>query len=531
MQEWRETAPVPSFCQRTCFEAETLPGGRQKMLLSDLLLRHAAVRPDQPALIDANSSVSYRELAARARRLAGDLLEAGLTPGARVGILAENCVEFLILLAAASLAGVTLVPINTRLHPSEIAVILDDAQVSLCLVGPEIDLSSIEKASPSTRWQKFHANELGKDGASAPSLPDVDGKNPLLLYFTGGTTGIPKGCMITHQNLFAQTTNFVEAIGLSSADRYGFFMPFFHMAAGGMVAAILVIGATAVLLRRGSSRDLLSAIDRDGITRANLPAVVLRDLRESGYLRALPTLKWLGAGNGSEVELIRLMAERVCADVRGWYGQTEATNITAAPRSTAEALKGFGCIGRPAKTAQVRVVNRNLSEAAVGEVGELWTAGPHVMAGYWRHDEETAAVITDGWLRSGDLVRRDADGSLFIVDRVKEVIKSGGESIYPRELEIVLERHPRIAEAAIVGVHHPRWGETPRAVIVLRPGASLDEDAVIAFCRDELAAFKRPTSVIFADRLPRNVAGKVRKDLVRQMWGDQSPNAKRAAAS
>jgi acyl-CoA synthetase (AMP-forming)/AMP-acid ligase II len=312
----------------------------------------------------------------------------------------------------------------------------------------------------------------------------------------------------------------VEAIGLNGTDRYGLLMPFFHMAAGGMLVALLMLGATGVLLPRRDPAALMASIERERVTRLNLPAATLRDLRDANLLRRLPDVAWLAPGNGSEQDLLQLLAERVTPNVWGWYGQTEATNITTAPRSTQEALRGFGCIGRAALTARIRVVKADGTAARPGEVGELWTAGPHVMAGYWQRPDETAAAMAAGeWLRSGDLVRCDADGTLFIVDRLKEMIKSGGETIYPRELEVVLERHAGIAEAAVIGVAHPRWGESPRALVVRRPGVSLDEAAVTAHCRAHLAPFKRPTSVVFVDALPRNAAGKVRKDLLRRQWG------------
>jgi fatty-acyl-CoA synthase len=167
---------------------------------------------------------------------------------------------------------------------------------------------------------------------------------------------------------------------------------------------------------------------------------------------------------------------------------------------------------------RVRVVDAEGRDVAEGETGELWTAGPHVMAGYWRRGAETAEVMRDGWLRSGDVVRRGPGGSLFLVDRLKEIIKSGGETISPRELELALEKHPCIAEAAVIAVPHPRWGESPGAVVVLKPGASLSEEDVVDHCRSRLAAFKRPRWVAFAPGLPRNVAGKVRKDILRREY-------------
>jgi acyl-CoA synthetase (AMP-forming)/AMP-acid ligase II len=501
------------------------------MLIGSLLLRHAVEQPDKPAVVDGGRVVSFRDLARQAAQAAQILADAGIGQGSRLGLLAENCAEFLVLVGAAALTGASLVPINTRLHSEEIASILADAGVPLCLVGPGVDCDVI--TAPGVELRTFQHGEFAASPGARSGFAAWPARtsDSLMQYYTGGTTGTPKGCLITHGNLLAQASNFQSAIGLSQADRYGLLMPFYHMAAGGMAVAVMALGGTCVLLPRADGAALLHAIERNGVTRTNLPAAVLRDLRDGDHLRPLPGLRWLGTGNGTETALIRLLSEVVCRDVRGWYGQTEATNITTAPRSTEEALTAFGCIGRPAGTARVRVVRQDGSDAGDDEVGELWTAGPHVMAGYWRRPEETGAALQDGWLRSGDLVRRTAHGSLVIVDRLKEVIKSGGESIYPREVEQVLERHPAVAEAAIIGIRHARWSETPLAIVVLRDGRHATADELIRFCRGHLAAFKRPTSVVFTDRLPRNVAGKVRKDVLRQAWGNSSSAAVQACVS
>jgi len=490
------------------------------MALADLLDRYAVETPNKPALIEGDRSLTYGALRTRARALAAALQAEGVVPGARVAVLDENTLAFPVLVGAAAYGGFTLVPVNVRLHLEEIGAILGDAGATLAFVGGNLDWRALAAAAPELRWIELESDSVARmieRGAAAPMRSSPG--DALVQFATGGTTGVPKGCLVTEANIFAQTVNFMDAIGLAAGDRYGLVMPFFHMAAGGMAIALLTLGATGVLLPRRDPEALMTALAHHRVTRANLPAATLRDIRASAAFRRLPDLRWLGAGNGSESDLLRALANTICPDVWGWYGQTEATNITTSPRSTAEALTGFGCIGRPALTARVRVVDERGQDVKPGEVGELWTAGPHVMGGYWRREAETAATMSGAWLRSGDLVRQGSGGSLFIVDRLKETIKSGGETIYPRELELILERHPAIAEAAVIGVRHPRWGESPRALVVLEPGVTLDADAVIAHCRAHLASFKRPTSVLFVGGLPRNIAGKVRKDVLRREWG------------
>ncbi|HEY8047845.1 MAG TPA: AMP-binding protein [Ramlibacter sp.] len=488
-------------------------------MLARILERHAMLAPAKVAIADGDMALMYGDLCREARAIARALRSRGIGAGSRVALLSENRAEFGVLVAAASFGGFTLAPVNVRLHPEEQRELLRDADVSVAFAQDASGAQSVVAAGTTVvafdddEYRRMHETRGGAEPAAAGVRAE-----PLLMYATGGTSGLPKWCCITEGNLFAQADNLADAIGLNADDRYGFFMPFFHMAAGGLLVAALVKGATAFVLPRQDRAQLLHVIERQALTRTNLPFVVLRELAEAGALRALPQLRWLGTGNGTTIELQRELSRAVCPNVWGWYGQTEATNITTSPRSTAEAQLGFGCIGRAAASAQVRIVDAEGRDVGEGEAGELWTAGPHVMAGYWRRDTETAEVMRGGWLRSGDVVRRGPDGSLFIVDRLKEIIKSGGETISPRELEIALEKHPAIAEAAVIAVPHPRWGESPGAVVVLKPGARLSEQEVVDHCRSRLAAFKRPTWVAFAPGLPRNVAGKVRKDILRREY-------------
>lgn len=490
-------------------------------MLADLLDRHAQRWPDKPAFVDGARMLTYAQLRDTARALAAGLHDLGLPEGSHVALLTENRSEFPVLVAAAAYGGFTLAPVNVRLHPQEQRMLLDDCRARLVFVE--------DRASAAQLAAQARLIELGSDDfhllleRGRPAAPqDRPAAAALVMYATGGTSGLPKWCQVSDANLAAQARNFADAIGLCADDRYGLFMPFFHMACGGMVIALMMAGATGVLLPRRDRAALIDTLERACVTRTNLPALVLRELAEAGLLRRLPALQWLGTGNGTPLELQQELARRVCADVWGWYGQTEATNITASPRSTAEAQSGPGCIGQPAFTARVRIVDEQGRDVPDGVIGELWTAGPHVMLGYWQRPEESAAAFCGEWLRSGDLVRRDANGSLYLMDRLKDIIKSGSETICSRELEIVLERHPSIAEAAVIAVPHPRWGESPRAIVVTRPERQLSAAEVVAHCGEHLAGFKRPTSVVFAPSLPRNVAGKVRKDLLRRDYAAPS---------
>ena len=476
------------------------------MLTLDRWIRdRARSTPARVAIDCRGAETTYAELDGRSERLATGFLEAGLVPGDRVATLTGTSPEHVVVFFACAKAGLILMPLNTRLAPPELAYQLADAE-------PAVLLCSDEHAETAAALHPRTAGleELVSDRHKPFSPPaDDDG---LLLVYTSGTTGKPKGALLTHANCFWTNLSFDRVVGVSGEDTVLQVLPQFHVG-GWNVQALLAWwkGATVILEPSFEpARTLALITEKHVTTMMGVPANYLFMSQEPGFASAdLWTLRHAVVGGAPMPEaLLETWHERGVEIVQG-YGLTEAApNVLCLPPEDAARKRGYA--GKPYPHVDVALRDPESGELLEGATaGELVVKGPNVFAGYWRNAEATAAAFADGWLLTGDVAARDEEGYYRIVGRTKDMVISGGENVYPAEIENVLHEHDAVAEAAVVGVPDERWGEACLAFVVLRSAAT--EEELLELCRSRLARYKVPRGVRFVDSLPRNALDKVVK--------------------
>jgi fatty-acyl-CoA synthase len=498
------------------------------MLVGDWLAKRELLTPDKVALIDAATGErrTYREWNARANAAARLLREEhGVQKGDRVAVLALNCPEYLDVLFAAGKLGAILVPLNWRLTVRELEIILRDcAPTVLCHDETHADTARqvAGLVSIPTMPLPTEAGEPAALQGPAPvTTPDLTLEDPFLILYTSGTTGVPKGAILSHRMVTWNCVNTEISWDVWGTDITPTFAPFFH--SGGINVLTLPLvhkGGTVVLLRNSDPGAVLECIERERCTIVfAVPTVFQMMLEHPRFAETdLSSVRFCVTGGSScLIPIIESYFKRGLTFRQG-YGMTEV-GVNCFSLAPEDALRKAGSVGRPVFHSEARIVDENDQDVGVDEVGELILAGPHVCSGYWNRPEATAEALRDGWFHTGDLTRRDAEGYYYIVGRKKDLLISGGENIYPAEIEGLLATHPSIAEAAIIGVPDPKWGEVGRAVVVVRPGTTLTAEEVLAFCDGKLARYKIPKSVVFAPILPRNAMGKVIKAELREQFG------------
>lgn len=469
------------------------------MLLGDLAHRGATLWPSRTAFAWAGRRRTYGELARRVERLSSVFTGAGVRAGSRIALLSLNTPEAIETAFAASRIGACVVPLNTRLAPAEIRFQIEDAAAAYAVVHPLLEPLARESGLLElAHWMIGEEFETRLDTAGGVEAARPGADSPIVQLYTSGTTGRPKGCLLTNRGWVAATVNAVQGLGITGEDRLLATLPLFHVAGYGAVLAHLAMGAPVVFPSGAGPDEAWSLIGEHAVTVAIFPTGTRRALRHPS---ARPVRLVLGMAGTERAETLRALAELGC-DYRGVYGSTEAGNFVTVS-TLAEELDRPGTVGRPLPAFDVAI------EAPPGEPGELLVRGPSVMASYANLPEATAETLRDGLLHTGDLMRRDDDGYLYFVDRAKDMIKTGGENVYSAEVERVLLTHPRVADAAVLGVPDRRWGEAVKALVVVR--APLTAEELDAYCRDRLAGFKRPRWYEFATAIPRNHSGKILK--------------------
>lgn len=480
--------------------------------LPDWLARRAALHPERPALIAPGGLWSFAELHAWASRIAAGLGASGLRPGERVAILAHNQPAYAAAIHAAPRCGVVLVPLNTRLAATELAWQLADSGATLLLHDDaHARLAASLGAVPCVSLAAVAAQRAagGEPGPTASLALDA----PHTIIYTSGTTGRPKGAVLTAGNHWWSATASALNLGLHADDRWLAVLPLFHVGGLAIVLRGAIYGMPVVLHERFDPGAALAAIDHEGVTIASLVAVMLQRMLELRGERPLPPnfrCALLGGGPAPR-PLLETCAARGVPVVQT-YGMTE-TASQAATLAPADALRKLGSAGQPLLPLELRIRAAG-HDAAPGEVGEICVRGPMVTPGYHNNPGASAAALVDGWLHTGDLGYLDAEGFLYVVERRSDLIISGGENIYPAEVEAVLLAHPAVAEAGVVGVPDARWGQVPVAAVVVAAGYAPDEALAAelhAFCRARLATYKCPRRVHFQIALPRTAAGKLRR--------------------
>jgi len=501
------------------------------MSLSRIVEHHADRLPGAPALAFGDEVVSFGELAERARRTAGALAGLGLDGGDVVAALLHNSLEFVEVMLGADYLGAVFMPLNWRLAPPELAYIVGHAGASVLVSEPELQPLTrpvagelkctlvCAGAGTDHRWHGLHELRDAAQPVQAP-VPTQD-HDLLRLMYTSGTTARPKGVMITHGNLDAKCLAHIVELGLARTDRGLIAGPLYHVGALDLTfTTLLYLGCYQRILRKFTSTEVLDAIERDRLSTVWLaPAMVKLVLDDESLIgRDLTSMRVIiDGGEKMPLPLIdRLLASFPGAWFADAYGLTETVSGDTFLNKGKERDK-LGSVGKPVFNVDVRVIRPDGTDAAAGEEGEIVIQGPKVSVGYWRDPEATARAHRDGWFHTGDVGVYDEDGYLYVVDRLKDMILTGGENVASLEVERVLYEHPAVAEAAVVGRPHERWGEVPVAFVVVCGESDLDADQLLTFCGERLAKFKTPKAVTFLAALPRNPSGKVLKRELREL--------------
>jgi fatty-acyl-CoA synthase len=509
--------PAPSLWQM----ASDLDRSR-RLTVPEMVARSARRDPDGPALAFEGERRSFGELEERSDRLAAALAGRGVGPGDRVAMLQYNGIEFVEAFLGIQKLGACAVPVNFRLSHEEVDYVLEDCGAKLAIADPELAPRAGELPTLVV-GPEFEA-ALVAAPAGRPDF-EVQSEDLAFLMYTSGTTGRPKGAMLSHQNLVVNTTNWLYEVGARPDDVWLSGLPLFHIGGLNGVLPFLHLGALAVIEPSGGfdpSQSIARLAEHD-VSMCFFVPTQWQEICSSPEVAKVDSERlrkamW-GASQAPLPTLELLAATFPSVEIVNAFGQTEMSSNTCFLKGE-DAIRKMGSVGHPALGVEVRIIDEEGDDVPVGEIGEIVYRGPTVMQGYHGKPEATAEAFAGGWFHSGDLVCEDEEGFIYVVDRLKDMLISGGENVYPAEVERALIDHPAVAEVAVVGVPHPRWVETPLAVVVAEPGAEVSEEELIALCRERLAGYKKPSAVVFVDELPRNAAGKVLKRQLRDAYAD-----------
>lgn len=540
------TAQLASHLTRALTLAQQQPYLARRQNWVNQLERHAMMQPDAPALRFVGNTMTWADLRRRVAALAGALSGRGVGFGDRVMILMLNRTEFVESVLAANMIGAIAVPLNFRLTPTEIAVLVEDCVAHVMLTEAALApvaigvrniqplLSVIVVAGGSSQDSVFGYEDLLNEAGDVHEPVDIPNDSPALIMYTSGTTGRPKGAVLTHANLTGQAMTALYTSGANINSDVGFVgVPLFHIAGIGNMLTGLLLGLPTVIYPLGAfdPGQLLDVLEAEKVTGiflvpAQWQAVCTEQQARPRDLR-LRVLSW-GAAPAPDALLRQMSATFPETRILAAFGQTEMSPVTCMLLGE-DAIAKRGSVGRVIPTVAARVVDQNMNDVPVGEVGEIVYRAPTLMSCYWNNPEATAEAFAGGWFHSGDLVRMDSDGYVWVVDRKKDMIISGGENIYCAELENVLASHPDIAEVAVIGRADEKWGEVPIAVAAVTNDDLRIED-LGEFLTDRLARYKHPKALEIVDALPRNPAGKVLKTELRLRYG-ACVNVERRSAS
>lgn len=510
--------------------------------LREVIERNARWYGDRPAYVCEGRSVTHRDFLAFADRIGSALYRTGLRPQDRVGLLSMNSLEFALAYGACEAHGFIAATVNFRLAPLEMEHAIRDAGSSILVLEqefvPHIDLIRanlpevrryvvVGEAPPwATCWEDF----VAEGDKAGPPLPAPRPEDLVYLIYTSGTTGRSKGCMLDHAAEAATAELIASAMGLGPEDRTLLMMPLFHIGAKAVANAQQWVGGTVTLHRRFDASAVLRTIEQERVTATHMAPTLIKALLETpdrgeydiSTLRAV-----LYSAAAMPPSLLKSALAVFGPIFQQMYGQTEgigtvlpigAHRLDDDPR----AQKRLTSVGHPFIGCEVSIRDDENCALPAGEVGEICLRGPAMMRGYWNNSAATLATLAGGWLHTGDVGAVDDEGYVYLVDRKKDVIISGGENIYSREVEEALLTHPAVSAAAVIGVSDPKWGESVLAIVALREGESVTEDALIDHCRTHIAPYKRPRRVVFVDDLPLLPSGKVNKPALRQTYAKPS---------
>jgi O-succinylbenzoate-CoA ligase len=508
-----------------------------------LLAKRATLSPDREAYIDSKSGLrlTFAELNQRCNKLANSLVELGVKPGDRVAVALMNSAEFLEAYFAVAKIGGIVVPLNWRLVPDELEFILKDSGSTVLIFGDEFhdtftDLHSRADKTDVRDW--IESGDLAEvaefatwyDGfrdQGSENEPEVGASDDDILYimYTSGTTGLPKGVVHSHHSSLWALFTFAPICDLQEGDRYLLALPLFHVGSLMPLTFNIYRGVTSIFLREFDPVRAWQLVQEEKITTSLLVPAMLNfmiqvpDVSQYDY----STVRWIQCGAAPvPVSLIQRYAD-IGIEIHQVYGLTESCG-PACVIDAENALKKAGSTGRGFFHTDIRIVDEDGKDCAPGDQGEVWVKGEHVMIEYWNRPGATAETLTsDGWLRTGDVATMDGDGFIYIQDRIKDMIISGGENVYPAEIENVILSHPGVTEVAVIGQPSETWGESPFAIVV-RNDESVTEQEILAHCNGKLGRFKLPKGAAFIDIIPRNANGKVLKRELRKQFPGPAPD-------
>ncbi len=503
--------------------------------VTDWLDKRAKHSPDRIALHDTltGRDLTFRQWNAQANRTANYLRALGVRKGDRVSVYATNCVEYLDILFACGKLGAIQHNLNWRLTVTELEGIANDADPVVLIYSPEWreQVNALRTRVPSIK----HWVALGEPAAASDlqfserdthpdtftDYPDLHPDDPWAIYYTGGTTGLPKGAIMTHNNAAWNSVNTITTWGLTAEDVSVLQLPLFHIGGAHIFCLPLVhVGGKTIVCKAFDVDQTFDLIAHAGVTHfVGVPTMFLMIQQHPRWEQAdFSRLKLVISGGAPcPMPIVEKFWARGI-DFKVGYGLTEApaNNFWLPPQ---DVRRKPGSVGFPNFHVEMRIVRPDGSLCEADEPGELLIRGPHVIPGYWNRPEATAETIIDGWLHTGDLAQRDAEGYYTIIGRSKDMFISGGENVYPAELESVLHGHPAVAEAAVIGVPDDKWGEVGRAIVVLKPGQTVSEEELLAYMQGRLAKYKVPKSVIYVSELPKTAIGKLDKKRLAQQYG------------
>jgi long-chain acyl-CoA synthetase len=489
--------------------------------LANVVLKGSRYFPDNAAIIFEDRRFTYSELNVAVDIVAYSLRDLEIRPGDRVALYCENRPEWVMLYYGIIRLGATVVCVSSAYRKVELEYLLKDSQPS-CLITSENQAAHIpsKKMMPDVKEivvieQHDRLSSLfqksGRDSVAPFPGQDCDGEDPCVILYTGGTTGVPKGAMLTHKNILYTAQNVCYHERTSSKDRGLCFLPLNHVFAGNHIMNSLMYSMGILVLHKGFDMDeIISSIEVNGVTRLYaVPTVYIRFLNNPDCHSRLRSVGYsFSAATSMPEEIVRQWKKTFGLHIHEAYGMTESSSLVTFNHLYSHKV---GSVGTPAGIVEVRIADQDGQPVPDGEEGEILISGPNVMKGYYNHPEETAKALADGWLHSGDVGRIDEDGYLHIVDRLKDMIISGGLNIYPTEVENVLYLHSSVEECAVVGLTHDEYGEAVAAFVHLKQDSKSTEDDLIRFCKDNMASYKAPKKIFFVEDFPRTPQGKLLK--------------------
>lgn len=499
------------------------------------LTKREFTTPDKEAVVDGERRVTYKELNRRVNKLSYLFRELGLDYGDRVSVLSYNRLEFVEVIMACAKTGTILVPLNWRLTPEELLFAINDSGANTLFFDPGLADLAEQVKQPFDHFIRF-GDPVGDNGPGYEALiaaqpdtePDFEDRVSLqsehIIMYTAGTTGKPKGAVLLQSSSFFNALNLNIALDFSSQDKNFLTLPMFHIGGIGLFTLpMLYKGGTIVIQRTFDPVAALNILEKENITLFfGVPAMFLAIIQnpEFNENKFVSTRIVMCGGAPLPISLVKQYHEKDITLMQG-FGMSEA-GPSIATLYKENAIKKAGSIGRPVFHMDARIVDDDLNDLDRGQIGELIVKGPNLLKEYWNRPEATRESFSDEWFHTGDLAYMDAEGDLYIVERKKDMFISGGENVYPAEIEDILYELDEIAEAAVIGVQDDRWGETGLAVVVFKPGKQLSEAAMVDHMREKLAKYKIPKKFEILDQLPRNAAGKVLKKELKALFSTPS---------